>query len=329
MFGKHFASCYTGSMVGSGLAVFGVWGYVIANTRKDGTVELNPVVLAAILGCKAEEIEAAIAKLLEPDLKSRSRREDGRRLIQKGPYLYGVTTYEDYRAIRDDGDRREYMRNYMREYRDPVNSAVNTNVNSGKPQLADAEADVDAEELHPPPPAHEEAQSSTGSTAQAMISITPAEFRPDMEALLNLVPTVTSWTAEMRAALEGMHGKPLTVAQLGQAVRDYMGSGKPQKGASLRSFRRYMQGVLETGDVPHGNSRPKGMTGAAAALIALIRKRKNQQFPNSIPPNWGDDINERVQGIVKPFLPRIFADDMKGEGTLLAQLARAMEEAAE
>lgn len=94
-----------------------------------------------------------------------------------------------------------------------------------------------------------------------MISVVPAEFRPDMTTLIGLVPNVTAWTAEMRAALEGMHGKPLTFAQLGQAVRDYLASGKAKSNPSLRSFRRYMQGVLETnGTTPHatGDNRKRG-----------------------------------------------------------------------
>jgi len=102
----------------------------------------------------------------------------------------------------------------------------------------------------PLPPPQNGAQSPNGSTAQTMVSVVPAEFRPDMTALIGLVPNVTAWTAEMRAALEGMHGKPLTFAQLGQAVRDYLASGKAKSSPSLRQFRRYMQGVVEVDAVP-------------------------------------------------------------------------------
>jgi hypothetical protein len=110
-----------------------------------------------------------------------------------------------------------------------------------------------------PPPPRTGAQSSNGSSCQTLVSVVPAEFRPDMQSLLDLVPNVTAWTAEMRAALEGMHGKPLTFVQLGQAVRDYLASGKVKNpGPSLRSFRRYMQGVLEVnGTTPHPSSNGK------------------------------------------------------------------------
>ena len=37
-FGKHFASMYEGSLVGSGPVVFAVMGYVIANQKPDFTL---------------------------------------------------------------------------------------------------------------------------------------------------------------------------------------------------------------------------------------------------------------------------------------------------
>lgn len=125
--------------------------------------------------------------------------------------------------------------------------------NSIPPSVAVAVASAVA--LVPPPPPRDPAQSPNGSTAQTLVSVVPAEFRPDMQSLLDLVPNVTTWTAEMRAALEGMHGKPLTFAQLGQAVRDYLASGKVKNpGPSLRQFRRYMQGVLEVNGTTQGNN---------------------------------------------------------------------------
>ena len=142
MYGKHFQSTYTGSMVGSGPTVFAVWGYVIANTR-DSMVELNPVILATILGCKVEEIDAAIDLLCSEDEKSRSKEEDGRRLIKKTEYSYFVPTYEKYRNIRNENERREYMRNYMRKYRDKEQEVTDVKVNSKprKPQLAHSDTD--------------------------------------------------------------------------------------------------------------------------------------------------------------------------------------------
>ena len=116
MYGKHFSSTYTGSLVGAGLNVFAVWGYVIANTAR-GCVELNPKLLAAILGGTEDEIRAAITCLSKPDPSSRSKEHEGRRLLKEGEFLYAVPTAETYRKIINEDDRREYMRVKQQEHR--------------------------------------------------------------------------------------------------------------------------------------------------------------------------------------------------------------------
>lgn len=114
MFGKHFASMYSGSMVGSGAIVFAVMGYVVANGKPDkavGTqVELNPKLLAAILGEPEKEVEKAVQFLCSPDPNSRSKEEDGRRLIRLGQFDYRVVNGVKYRAIRNEEGRREQNR---------------------------------------------------------------------------------------------------------------------------------------------------------------------------------------------------------------------------
>ncbi|MDP9203475.1 MAG: hypothetical protein M3P26_16330 [Gemmatimonadota bacterium] len=210
------------------------------------------------------------------------------------------------------------------ESREDIASASRVEVGSGIRDVGDGKLDVPS-----PPPRQGDAQSPNGSTAQTMVSVVPSEFRPDMASLIALVPNVTAWTAEMRSALEGMHGKPLTFAQLGQAVRDYLASGKAKSSPSLRSFRRYMQGVLEVdGAVPRTNGKPRSMTGTAQTICQDLRQKRNPLFPSSIPSIWRDGLSEDTAETVRPFLSRIFADDPRGEGTLVAQLARALEEAA-
>ena len=118
MYGKHFASMYTGSMVGAGSHVFAVMGYCIAHADpKTHTVEMNPIVLATIIGDSLERIEEAIHVLCSPDHKSRTPDEDGRRLVQEGPYLYRLVNHARYREMQRKDDRREYMRRLMESRR--------------------------------------------------------------------------------------------------------------------------------------------------------------------------------------------------------------------
>jgi len=118
MYGKHFESMYTGSMVGSGAVTFAVWGYVIAHVRApDFTVELNPKLLAFILGEHELDVVGTISRLCDPDPQSRSKLEGGRRLVRRGEYRYWVVNAETYKSERMSEERRAYWREYKRKQR--------------------------------------------------------------------------------------------------------------------------------------------------------------------------------------------------------------------
>lgn len=116
MYGKAFESMYSGSMVGAGLNVFAVWNYAITKA-KTGIVELNPKLLSAILGGPLKDVEAAIQFLSKPDPDSRSKAEDGRRLVKEGQFQYRVVNWSVYQGIKNAEDLREYNRVRQAEYR--------------------------------------------------------------------------------------------------------------------------------------------------------------------------------------------------------------------
>jgi len=101
-------------MVGKGFAAYSLMGYVIANMKPDKTVgfqvELNTVLLATIFGESKESIQAAIDFLCAPDPDSRTKTEDGRRLVQVGTFAYRVVNGVAYDKIRNEEDRREQNR---------------------------------------------------------------------------------------------------------------------------------------------------------------------------------------------------------------------------
>lgn len=110
MFGKIFGSMFTGSMVGSGAVVFATMSYVIANMRPDrkhgAIVELNPKIIAVVLGESEKDVQGAIDVLCKADKNSRSKEEQGRRLIQLGQFEYRVVNGAKYREIRNEEERR-------------------------------------------------------------------------------------------------------------------------------------------------------------------------------------------------------------------------------
>lgn len=121
MWGKHFASMYEGSMRGSGSAFFAVWGYVIShmvpNREYGTTVELNTEVVAFLIGEDAGVMAEKIEKMCQPDSRSRTKDEEGRKLIKISEYTYRVVNGDYYRKIRNEEQRREYQRVKQAEYR--------------------------------------------------------------------------------------------------------------------------------------------------------------------------------------------------------------------
>ena len=121
MFGKHFSSMYTGSMVGQGALMFAMMGYVIANMKPDSEVgfqvELNPVILSTILGESVQDVTSTIERLCDLDTESRTKEEDGRRLVRLGQFDYRVVNGKKYADIRNEQARREYNRDAKRRER--------------------------------------------------------------------------------------------------------------------------------------------------------------------------------------------------------------------
>jgi hypothetical protein len=126
MYGKFFSSAFTGSMYGSGEHIFAVWGYVIANAVKS-TIELNPIMLAGVLGTTKERVEEAITFLCQPDPLSRNPAENGRRLVREGMFQYRVVSHELYRRVLDEESRREYNRVKQKEHRQRVKKSLTVN----------------------------------------------------------------------------------------------------------------------------------------------------------------------------------------------------------
>jgi hypothetical protein len=151
LFGKHFASMYSGSMFGKPALVFAVWGYAISNmrpSRRDGEsyVELNPTLLASTFATTTDAVIEAIGVLESPDPASRTKRDDGRRLVlisgerSVGPMQYLVVNGSKYRALRDEEERRVYLRERKRESRQ--RSTKSETVNRRQPPYSQVEEET-------------------------------------------------------------------------------------------------------------------------------------------------------------------------------------------
>jgi hypothetical protein len=175
MYGKHFASMYCGSMVGSGPVVFAVWGYIIANIhQKTGTVEINNKILSTILGCPETEIESAIKYLCSPDPNSRSKECDGKRLVKIGQFLYEIPTAKKYNSILNEEERREYNRVKKQESRQKQRMSNNVNDNLDNHGQSAMSAQVE-EEVYVKEEVKEKNKTNKGNTPLDNVTLTVKE----------------------------------------------------------------------------------------------------------------------------------------------------------
>ncbi len=150
MYGKIYEQTFTGSMYGNGSHIFAVWSYVIAHTKPDAMVELNPAALASMIGEDISRIEQAIEHFKSPDVRSRSKEFEGRRLIQKGEFIYFVPQYHKYHGFANNKERREYFAAKKREQRQrdkecqTVKSKMSKNV---KQSDTDTDSESDTEKI--------------------------------------------------------------------------------------------------------------------------------------------------------------------------------------
>ena len=135
MYGKCFQKMYAGSMVGAGSHVFAVWGYCIANADPEShTVDLNPVLLATVIGDSVERIKEAIVFLNSPDPDSHCEDHEGRRLLHTGGLEYFLVTHEQYRDIQNNDELRAYNREAKRRQRAKEALSSDVNDSQGKSQ---------------------------------------------------------------------------------------------------------------------------------------------------------------------------------------------------
>ena len=140
-FGKLWECMFQGSMVGMGPTYFAVWAYIIAHAKPPGEVEVNPRVVAALIGCSPEQVEEAMAVFLQPDPLSRNTAHDGRRLLPLGPFTYEVTGWDKYQQMRNEEARREQNRLAQQRFRERKQASA-----KGKQEAAQsAHVDVDVD----------------------------------------------------------------------------------------------------------------------------------------------------------------------------------------
>ena len=169
---------YTGSMVGIGAIPFAVWGYVISHQRPPHfEVELNPKILAVMIGESPEDIAEAIEKFCQPDPESRTDTLEGRKLERIGTFLFRVVNGAIYDRIRNNEERKEYWREQKRKARE---------AKQGQPPSISAPVNPPAVPEAPPKP--EKTPPVDCITIFVELNdLTGSKFRPEGASLAMLV----------------------------------------------------------------------------------------------------------------------------------------------
>lgn len=120
MYGKIFQTLFTGSLYGRFEATVTHIACIVLSDR-DGYLNYTPAALAGATGFPLEVIEKGLAELQQPDIRSRSKEHEGRRVIPVEPGSengWFVVNKAQYRDMQDPDSIREQTRERVRRHRE-------------------------------------------------------------------------------------------------------------------------------------------------------------------------------------------------------------------
>lgn len=168
--------------------------------------------------------------------------------------------------------------------------------------------------------------------AKAETEKSPTTARVTIDDVLDVLdvsggPRV-SWLKMLYGMTEGMGTrgmKVVSVEVLHEAAQELATAGGD---ITAHRYKIFVNKVLDRqgrgeGDGP---TRRKGYTLAATNLMSKVRALRNPQFPTKLRPDWIQHVDTNEIEVVRAFCDRILSE-REQEGTLVAQFARAMEDA--
>lgn len=99
-----------------------------------GAVDMTHEAIARRTNVPLEKVRHCIEELCQPDVKSRSTLEDGKRIVPLDSHRdwgWKIVNYQHYRKIRDQEARRSYFRDYQRKRRKKLKTVKDKKVNNG------------------------------------------------------------------------------------------------------------------------------------------------------------------------------------------------------
>lgn len=123
MYGKIFDTIFDSSIMEEDIEVRYVWHCMIVLADVDGNVDMTEQALARRINVHVSTVSTAVHRLSQPDPRSRSSAEQGRRLVpidEHRSWGWHLVNRERYKDIRSPLDRRDYFREQKRRKRAEV-----------------------------------------------------------------------------------------------------------------------------------------------------------------------------------------------------------------
>jgi hypothetical protein len=133
MYAKLFSRIAQSSLMEEKVNTRYVFMMMLALSDRHGEVIGTDVAISRMMNVPKNDFCDALKPLLEADLDSNSPAEEGRRIIlSENGRGYKIVNYLNYRDMKSDDEKREYMRQYMKRRRDKTKEN-DENLNSVNP----------------------------------------------------------------------------------------------------------------------------------------------------------------------------------------------------
>ena len=290
---KLFASIVDSTIWRESKEIKIVWITMLAKANRAGIVEASVPGLADAARVTISECEEALRKLESPDIYSRTKEYEGRRIKTiDGGWL--ILNHAKYRAKMNADERREYLAEKKRQERENAKRNVNTqstNVNKCQPPSTlstHAEAEAEAEAIHPLSPPPKSFSTDPPKKAQDEKTEAPSLFVPPGAQKPVLEPARPQESdcgverpkgfpenAEAALAMTSIAAIPEETARICYMLAVSRGY-RDARGQTIRSFVAYCQANLQIG---RANAAQK--TGAPG-MLSGIAPRKRWQIAQGI-----------------------------------------------
>ncbi len=217
-----------------------VWITLLALADQHGEVLASIPGLADASRVTISQCEAALAIFLAPDIYSRTKTLEGRRLLAI-PGGWSVVNHDLYRGLLSLDHRRALNRDRQERHRAKNRNAVTRDITQNNAPSRQADEDAEGSTQYAVSKGKGKLRTAEAEEAASIDSVgrrLPIECKTALAELTALSKNAPAWLAELGAMLDGMHGPAVPPDVLGLALRDMQLAGALPNGRTLRGFVR-------------------------------------------------------------------------------------------